>query len=185
MRARDRVSLVPGAAAVPEEIAPDTKLRPHSIVASFELPAGGGEGVLVAQGGRFGGYSLFVQDGRVRYASNFAGIDVITVESGAPLGPGPHVAGVELTPLGRLAMRADLLVDGVAVASTEIPRTAPYRFALAGEGLCCGYADGTPVTDAYTAPFAFTGTIHEVVIDVGGTPVVDLAAEVARAWATQ
>ena len=66
-------SLVPGAAAVPEEVAPDTKLRPHSIVAWFDVPAGGAEGVLVAQGGRFGGYSLFVQDGRVRYTYELRG----------------------------------------------------------------------------------------------------------------
>ena len=96
VRRRDRVSLVPGAAAVPEEVAPDTKLRPHSIVAWFDVPAGGAEGVLVAQGGRFGGYSLFVQDGRVRYASNFAGVEVVTIESEPELGPGAHVAAVAL-----------------------------------------------------------------------------------------
>jgi arylsulfatase A-like enzyme len=184
VRRRDRVSLVPGAAAVPEEVAPDTKLRPHSIVAWFDVPAGGAEGVLVAQGGRFGGYSLFVQDGRVRYASNFAGVEVVTIESEVELGPGAHVAAVALTPLQGLAMRAELSVDG-AVTGGEIARTAPYRFALAGEGLCCGHDDGTPVSESYESPYEFTGTIHEVVIDVGGTAVVDLVAEVERAWATQ
>ena len=185
VRHHDRVSLHQGTIAVPEEVAPSTKLRPHSIVASFELPPTGGEGVLVAQGGRFGGFSLYVQHGRVHYASNFAGVDVTSLESDALLGDGRHVAGVELAPLGGLAMRAELVVDGVVVATSDIARTSPYRFALAGEGLCCGYDDGTPVTDDYDAPFEFTGTIHEVVIDVGGTPVQDLAAHVARAWATQ
>jgi len=181
----DRISLHQGAIAVPEEVAPDTKLRPHTIAASFEVPPDGAEGVLVAQGGRFGGYSLYLQDGLVRYASNFAGVDVVTVESPAAIGPGRHVVGVALLPLGGLAMRVELVVDGGAVAVADIPRTAPYRFALAGEGLCCGYDDGTPVTEAYAAPFEFTGTIDQVVIDVAGTPVRDLLADVARAWATQ
>jgi arylsulfatase len=141
--------------------------------------------VLVAQGGRFGGYSLFVQDERVHYACNFAGVEVATVESEATIAPGRHVAGVELVPLGGLAMRAELVIDGAVTAVQDIARSAPYRFALAGEGLCCGYDDGTPVTDRYEAPFEFTGTIHEVVIDVGGTPVRDLATEVERAWKTQ
>jgi arylsulfatase A-like enzyme len=185
VRRRDRVSLVPGAAAVPEAVAPDTKLRPHSIVAWFDVPAGGAEGVLVAQGGRFGGYSLFVQDGRVRYASNFAGVEVVTIESEPVIRPGSHVVAVALAPLQGLTMRAGLSVDGVVAAAGEIARTAPYRFALAGEGLCCGYDDGTPVSECYESPYEFTGTIHEVVIDVGGSVVVDLVAEVERAWATQ
>jgi arylsulfatase len=185
VRRRERVALHPGAAAVPEEIAPDTKLRPHSIAASFEVPAAGAEGVLVAQGGRFGGYSLFLQDGLVQYACNFAGVEVVTIASDVPLDAGSHLAGVELAPLGGLAMRVELVVDGAVVASGDIARTAPYRFALAGEGLCCGYDDGTPVTDRYSSPFEFTGTLHEVVIDVGGTPVEDLAADVERAWKTQ
>ena len=83
-------------------------------------------------------------------------------------------------------MRAELVVDGDGGRrGRRSPRTTPFRFALAGEGLCCGYDDGTPVSDVYEAPFAFTGTIHEVVIDVSGTPVVDLVAELRRAWMTQ
>jgi arylsulfatase A-like enzyme len=185
VRPRRRIALHPGAAPVPEEIAPSTKLRSHSIAASFEVPAGGAEGVLVAQGGRFGGFSLYVQGDRVRYAFNFAGVETVEIESPADLGPGRHVAGVELTHRGGLAMGATLVVDGEPVASAEIARTTPYRFALAGEGLCCGYDDGTPVSDRYASPYEFTGSIHEVLLDVDGAPVVDLEADLARAWATQ
>lgn len=185
VRHRERVTYRPHTAPVPEEVAPNTKLRPHRIVASFEVGAAD-EGVLIAQGGRFGGYSLYLLDGVVCYTMNFAGLDETTLAASAPLAAGHHVAGVELTPTGTgFGMRAELLVDGVPVAGAEIGRTAPFRFSLAGEGLCCGYDDGTPVSSRYESPFAFTGTIHEVTVDVGGTPLVDLAAEVERAWRTQ
>jgi arylsulfatase len=182
--ARDRVVLAPGAVALPEELAPRLKLRPHRIVARVEIPAGGAAGVLLAQGGRFGGFSLYVQDDRLRYTYNFLGLDRTTVAS-EPLAPGPHVVGVELTPGRAIAMEAALVVDGAVVARTEIARTAPFRFALAGEGMCCGYADGTPVSESYEPPFRFTGLLHDVTIDVSGTPIVDLVAEVRRAWAVQ
>ncbi len=185
VRARDRLVLHPGSAAVPEEVAPSTKLRPHSIAAAFDVPDAGAEGVLLAQGGRFGGFSLFLQDTRLHYAFNFAGVETVEVEAPTPLGPGRHIAGVQLDRGERLAMRVELVVDGTVVAEREIPRTTPYRFALAGEGLCCGYDDGTPVSERYEAPFEFTGTIHEVVLDVSGTPVVDLGADIERAWRTQ
>jgi arylsulfatase len=184
VRRRERVVLRPGAAALPEDLAPNVKMRPHRIVADVEI-ASGNEGVLVAQGGRFGGFSLYVHDGRLHYTNNFAGIERTTVSSPKPLAPGRQVLGVALEPASGNGMRAELVVGGDVVAVAEAPRTAPFRFALAGEGLCCGYDDGTPVADVYESPFAFTGTIHEAVIDVSGTPVTDLVAELRRAWMTQ
>jgi hypothetical protein len=185
VRPRDRVVLRPGATPLPEELAPNVKGRPHGIVADVEIPAGGAEGVLVAQGGRFGGFSLYVHAGRLHYTTNFAGIERTTVSSPQPLRPGRHAVGVSCDPTGSGGMRAALVVGGEVVASGEAPRTAPFRFALAGEGLCCGFDDGTPVAEVYESPFTFTGTIHEAVIDVSGTPVVDLVSELRRAWMTQ
>jgi arylsulfatase len=182
--ARQRYVFHAGTAPVPEEVAPATKLRPHRVLADVTL-APGDAGVLLAQGGRFGGYSLFVLDERLHYANNFAGVEVTTVTSPETLTPGRHLLGVEVTPLTGLSMRAELFVDGEVVASAELARTAPVRFALAGEGLCCGYDDGTPVSDAYSSPFAFTGSIGRVLVDLSGAPIRDLAAEVERAWLTQ
>ncbi len=191
VRRRGRTVLQPMNAPVSEEVAPDTKLRRHRIVATFDVPADGAEGVLLAQGGRFGGYSLFVVDDRVHYSFNFAGVDRVTVTCDAPLDPGRHVAAVELTPLEGLAMRADLVVDGGAPAGVDIARTTPFRFSLAGEGLCCGYDDGTAVSDRYESPFPFTGGIAEVVVELlddGAPPLAagsqgELASE--HAWKTQ
>ncbi len=180
----DRVVLWPGAAAVPEDLAPRLKMRPHRIVARVEIPPAGAEGVLLAQGGRFGGFSLYVQGGRAHYTYNFAGVETTTVSSD-PMAPGRHVIGVELTPGSAIAMRAMLVVDGAVAGEVEIARTTPFRFALHGEGLCCGYDDGTPVSESYASPFRFTGGLRDVTIDVSGTPIVDLVAEVRRAWMVQ
>jgi arylsulfatase len=170
---------------VPEDLAPNVKMRPHRIVADVEIGVDGAEGVLVAQGGRFGGFSLYMHGGRLHYTTNFAGIERTTVSSPQPLAAGRYLVGVALEPAGGNGMRAELLIGSDVVAAVEAPRTAPFRFALAGEGLCCGYDDGTPVADVYESPFAFTGAIHEAVIDVSGTPVADLVAELRRAWMTQ
>jgi arylsulfatase len=180
----DRVVLRAGAAPLPEELAPSLKLRPHRIVARIEVPPAGAEGVLVAQGGRFGGFSLYVQGGRAHYTYNFAGLAETTVSSDA-LAPGRHVVGVEVTPRRGLAMHADLVVDGATVGAVDIPRTTPFRFALHGEGMSCGFDDGTPVSATYAAPFEFTGVLHDVTVDVSGTPIVDLVAEMRRAWIVQ
>jgi arylsulfatase len=187
VRARERTTLHPMAAPVSEEVAPDTKLRRHRITATFDVPDGGAEGVLVAQGGRFGGYSLYVQGGRVLYTFNFAGVEHATVESDAALTPGRHVTVVELTPGEGLAMRAELAVDGTAVGHADLARTTPYRFALAGEGLCCGYDDGTAVSDRYEAPFEFTGEIGTVVVDLldDQAPALSAHLEGEHAWKTQ
>jgi arylsulfatase len=152
-------------------------------VAAIEVPPGGAEGVVLAQGGRFGGFSLYMKKGEIRYAYNFAGMERTVLA--AALGPGRHTVAVDLAPTSGLAMHCDLYVDGAAVAAADLPRTAPVCFALAGEGLCCGFDDGTPVSEDYESPFDFTGVIDGVVIDVGGTPVLDLDLQVRRAWVTQ
>ena len=185
IRERTRYVFHQGAAALPEEVAPNTKLRPHAILAAFALGFGEvASGVLIAQGGRFGGFSLWMRDNVVYFTYNFAGVESTTLRAGTALSAGSHTVSVELTPTGGLSMDAKLRVNGTVVASDAIPRTSLLRFALAGEGLCCGYDDGTPVGD-YQSPFAFTGTIDEVIIDVSGDSFSDVAGEVARAWAAQ
>ncbi len=181
---RARYEYHAGAAAIPEDVAPNLKLRPHAIVASCDVPEGGAEGVLLAQGGRFGGFSLWLRDGVPMYSYNFAGVETTTISAESPLAPGRHAVGIEAKPGDGLAMSVALHVDGDVVATAELSRTSFLRFALAGEGLCCGYDDGTPVAD-YAAPYPFTGTLHSVTVDVSGSAYVDVDAEVRRAWLTQ
>jgi arylsulfatase A-like enzyme len=167
VRARQRYVYRPHAAPVSEEVAAPTKLRAHRITADIEVPEGpAAEGVVLAQGGRFGGVSLYLLRGNPHFTYNFAGLMETTLHAREALSPGPHVLAVTLTPAGGLAMDAELAVDGAPADAATIPRTSPLRFSLAGEGLCCGYDDGTPVAEAYASPFRFTGTIHAVVVDL-------------------
>ena len=180
-----RYSYRPGAIAVTEDAAVNTKLRPHRIVATIIAPEGDVcSGVLLAQGGRFGGFSLYVVDGVPHYTYNFTGLEQTTIRSSVTLSPGRHVIGLESTP-DELAAEVTLFVDGESVGSGRITRTALFRFALHGEGLCCGYDDGTPVSNLYDSPFAFTGTIDRVIVDVSGEPYRDAEAEIRHAWMTQ
>jgi hypothetical protein len=80
--------------------------------------------------------------------------------------------------------RFQLYVDGTLVGNAEVPHTTPMVFEL--EGLSCGYDSGAPVLpDVYAAPFAFTGTIHEAVIDVSGELIEDDEATFKRMMAQQ
>ena len=183
---RDRVHLRPQVTPVPEPLAPNTKLRRHQVVVSADV-APGHDGALVAQGGRFGGFSLHVLDGCLEFAYNFAGVETVTVRS-APLTPGRHVLGVDVDRSpddGPTAMRATLVVDGDVADAVLLPRTTPVRFTLHGEGLTCGYVDGTPVTETYAPPFAYPLPIHDAFVDTSGEEVVDVHAEVRRAWTIQ
>ena len=183
---RDRIALRPHTTAIPEPLAPNTKLRRHQVVVVADVEAGS-EGVLVAQGGRFGGYSLHVVDGCLEYAYNFAGVETTTVRS-APLTPGRHVLGVVVDPSrddGFTAMRAALVVDEEVGEPVLISRTTPLRFTLHGEGLTCGYTDGTPVIEVYEAPFVYTGAIHEAFVDTSGAEHIDVHGEIRRAFVIQ
>ena len=183
---RDRVALRPHTTAIPEPLAPNTKLRRHQVLVAADVEPGA-DGVLVAQGGRFGGFSLHVIDGCLEYAYNFAGVETTTLRSG-PLTPGRRVLGVWVEPSrddGFTAMRARLVVDDEVGEPVLVARTTPLRFTLHGEGLTCGYTDGTPVSDRYEAPFTYPAAIHEAVVDTSGAEFVDAEAEIRRAFMIQ
>ena len=164
---RQKVELRAFALGIPESTAPDVKLADHVLDVELTVPDGGADGVLVCQGGRFGGFSFHLLDGRPRYTYNFFGTDLTDVVALDPLAPGRHLLRAAMTQRGG-TMDVSLLVDGSEVASGTVPRLVPLRFALAGENLCCGYDDATAVSPAYDAPFRCTATIHRAVVDATG-----------------
>jgi hypothetical protein len=144
--------------------------------------------VIVAQGSRFGGYSLFVKDGKLTYVYNFLGIPPEQrVVADAPTS-GTHLVGIEFTkervgeyhePHGTLKLH----VDEEVVAEAEI-RTILSRYSLCGEGLCIGYDGGDAVSSEYKPKFEFTGgKIVKVVFDVADDAYVDVERELAAAMA--
>ncbi len=188
---RTRYVYYPGGSVVPAFAAPPMFNRPYSIEADVEVPAAGVEGVLVAQGGDAGGYSFHVARGRLRYVYNYVGRDQFELEAAETLTGGRHTLRFEFEPTGKADLasgkgvpgRGQLYVDGRLVANAEFPHTTPLLFEL--EGLSCGYDFGAPAGDGYEPPFTFTGTIHQVAIDVTGELITDDEAEIARLMAQQ
>jgi arylsulfatase len=177
----------PGTSEVPEQLAANTHNVSFKILAEVEFAAGS-QGVIMAQGSRFGGHALFVKDGTLTYSFNFLGIPPEQRLSTAAPGPGRHVVGIEFTkdrmgqhfePIGT----ARLYVDDQAVAEQEI-RTIAAFYALCGEGLCIGYDSGDAVSSAYKPRFDWTGgEIIKVVFDVADDAYVDVERQLAAAMA--
>src|SRR5207342_1842442 len=138
------------------------------VTAEVDVPASGAEGVLIAQGGRFGGWSLYVKDGRAKFAYNVLGLRTFSAEADAPIPAGNHQVRMEFAyDGGGLAKGGDvtLYYDGAVVGTGRIPATQPMVFS-GDETTDVGYESGTTVTPDYTSRTSrFTGKLHWVQID--------------------
>ncbi len=182
-RPRDRYVYYPNTAEIPESQAVNIRNRSYAIRAEVVIPASGAEGVVFAHGSRFGGHALYVKDGKLHYVYNFVG-DIeqkINSSKAVPTGAStlsaiftkegenpPHVAN------GTLA----IYINDEKVGEGKI-RTQPGKFSIAGEGLNVGRDGGEPVTPDYSGeyPWAFTGTVKRVVVDVSGEVKINLERE--------
>ncbi|MCC6175592.1 MAG: arylsulfatase [Chloroflexi bacterium] len=182
---RDRYVYYPGAAPVHHFAAANLHNRAHTITADVVIPEGGAEGVILAHGGRFSGYSLFVLDGRLTYVHNYLGLRNHWVRSDERIPAGPTTLRFVFTRTGEHRGIGALYVGDRKVGEAEIPETVPNMHERIAEGLCCGYDSGLPVTDEYRAPFPFTGTIERVVVEAAGERFVDPEAEVRAAMHRQ
>ena len=117
---RDRFVYYPGGSVVPAFAAPMVYNRPYSIEADVDIPAGGAEGVLVAQGGDAGGYTFYVKDGRLCFLYNYVGLDRFEVHGGnGGLGEGPPRAALRVRADGRAGHRQRQGRPGDAASSTS------------------------------------------------------------------
>jgi arylsulfatase A-like enzyme len=150
------------------------KNRSHSVTAQLAVPEGGAEGVVIAQGGAFGGWSVYFDEGRPIYCYNLLGIARFKVAGAESLDAGEHQVRMEFTyDGGGLGKGGDaaLYVDGAKVGEGRVEGTMPLIFS-GDETTDLGSDLGTPVSDDYaSADSAFTGKIEWVQIDV------DAAAE--------
>ncbi len=167
---RTSLTFGPGTGRLTEEAAPNVKNRSHTITVDVEVSDEPAEGVLVAQGGRFGGWSLYCHDGRLTYAYNCYGRAVTTIRAELPLESGRHELRLDFEYAGGPpgdGATVRLLVDGVEVGGGRIPETTAFYFSF-DETFNVGVDRGTPVTDDYPpVRNAFTGTIRGVRIDLG------------------
>jgi arylsulfatase A-like enzyme len=145
------------------------KNRSHSVTAQLVLPEGGAEGVIIAQGGAFGGWSLYLKDGRPTYCYNLLGVERFKVAGGEPLDAGERQLRMEFAyDGGGLGKGGDvaLYLDGAKVGEGRVGGTMPLIFS-ADETTDLGADTGTPVSDDYVSGGpAFTGKIEWVQIDV-------------------
>ncbi len=145
------------------------KNKSHSITAQVDVPAGGANGVIIAQGGAFGGFALYAKDGKPAYCYNLFGIQRFKVYGSDPIPAGEHQVRMEFAyDGGGLGKGGDitLFVDGEEVGKGRVEATVPMVFS-ADETTDVGGDTATPVSDDYgSRDSVFTGTVSWVQIDV-------------------
>jgi arylsulfatase len=168
MSGRTSLTLYPGMSALMENAFINVKNRSFSIAAELEIPTPGASGVILAQGGRFGGWSLWLQEGRPRFSYNWLGMERYEITAPSPIPPGEHVLHFDFAYDGGKPGSGGLgriLLDGTKLAEGRIARTQPFMFS-ADEGADVGADLGTPVSEEYSVPAEFSGTISKITIEV-------------------
>jgi arylsulfatase len=169
MAGRTSLTVYEGMTGMSENVFITVKNRSHAITADVTVPKGGAKGVILAQAGRFGGWSLHLENGRPTYTYNFLGLKRFAVAARDPIPPGKATIRFEFAydggGLGKGGL-GTLLVNGKKVASGRIEQTQPGLFS-ADEGADVGEDGETPVADyGVPAPHRFTGKIEKVTIEL-------------------
>jgi len=146
------------------------KNKSFAITAEVVVPKGGAEGVIVHQGGHFGGWSVYAKSGKAKFAYNLCGIETYSAEAHAAIPAGKHQVRVEFAydggGLGK-GGNVSLYYDGTKVGSGRVERTQAFVFS-ADETTDVGRDTGTPVSADYDLKSSrFNGTVNWVQIDVG------------------
>ena len=185
---RARVAFHPTVGPLVEDIAPDVKNTSFRVTVPVHVFDGGADGVLVAQGGRFGGWALYVSGERLTYCYNYADVERTYVRAEVPLVPGEHELALVFDYAGGglgLGAGVALYVDGDEVASGVLERTLKFNFSI-DEVMSFGLDRGTPVSDEYAVgePGRFRGRIEEVRFELGDDAVMVPLAERRRSALT-
>jgi arylsulfatase len=177
MGGRTTLTVYPGMHGIMENAFINVKNRSHDITAELVVPAGGANGVILAQGGRFGGWSLYVKNNRPVYAYNYLGLEMFKVSSPTPL------------PTGKVTLRyvflynggtpgsggtETIFVNGQKVATGPIAKTQANVFSM-DDATDVGMDEGTPVSADYPAwDNGYRGTIVKVTVH---TSAAEMTAE--------
>jgi len=154
----------------PNGDAPNILAKSYTITADVEVPSGGGDGMIVTDGGRFGGYGLYLLKGKPVFTYNLLAVEKFRWEGQEPLTPGKHTLEFDFKYDGPGLAKGGagvLRVDGKEVANKNIDHTTPALLTI-DETFDIGSDTRTPVDDAdYQVPFPFTGTISKVDFKLG------------------
>ncbi len=168
---RTSLTLYDGMDGMLENTFMNVKNRSKTITAEVVIPEGGANGVILTQGGRFGGWSLYMEDGKPIYTYNFLGLERFTVASNSVVPAGPATIVLDFAYDGGgfgKGGNATLSVDGKTVAEGRIERTQPLIFS-ADETADVGLDNQTPVAEGIGIgrdETRFTGKIHKITLDV-------------------
>jgi len=171
MAGRTSLTLADGMTGMTENVFLNLKNKSNTITAEVEVPEGtAANGTIIAQGGRFGGWSLYVKDGVTAYDYNFLGLERFTVKAGEALKPGKSTIRFEFAYDGNGQGKGGLgtlFVDDRKVGEGRIERTQPTIFS-ADETADIGVDLATPVVEEIgsEAKSRFTGRIPKVTIEV-------------------
>jgi arylsulfatase len=168
MGGRTSLTLHAGMKGMSENVFINVKNRSLTITADVETPARGANGVVLAQGGRFGGWSLYFKDGKPIYTYNFLGLQRFTVAAAQAVAAGKATVRFVFAYDGGLGKGGlgTLYVNDKKVAEGRIEHTQAGIFS-ADETADVGVDDATPVTEAYKAwDNGFTGKIVKVTVNV-------------------
>ena len=174
MDGRTSLTVFEGMIGMTENVFINIKNRSHTITADVQVPKGGANGVIISQAGRFGGWSLYVKDGKPMYTYNFLGLSASKVASPTALPEGKVTIRFEFVydggGLGK-GGTGTILVNGQKVAEGKIDRTQGNMFS-GDEGADVGKDGETPVSNDYKeGDNSFIGKIQKVVIEVGPVKV--------------
>jgi len=173
MGPRTSLTLYEGMRGIMENAFINVKGRSYTVTAEIEVPATGANGVIIAQAGRFGGWSLYMKGGRAHYVYNFGGLERYTASSKAVLAPGKHTIRYEFDYDGGApgsGGKGRLLVDGQLAGEVRVVHTMPFAFS-GDEGVDVGEDDETPVTEEYAeGNNRFTGRILKVTVEMTPPP---------------
>src|SRR6187401_392113 len=167
----DRTSLTvyPGMIGLMENVFINNKGRSFTMTADVELPDEKTNGVIIAQAGRFGGWTMYMKDGKVHHEYNYFGLDRTNIVTTKALSAGKHTIRYEFVYDGGKpgsGGQSILYVDDQKVAEGRIPKTQPFAYS-ADEGVDVGMDNETNVSNDYKeGDNAFKGTISKIVINV-------------------
>ena len=161
MEGRNSVTYGPGMKGMGTDIFIATPGKSYTMTADVDVQTGA-NGVIVCQGGRFGGFSFFLNDGKPTFVYNYLGREKYTVASSQALSPGKHTIVYEFKSDGGLGKGGlgTITIDGNKVGEGRIEKTQPGIFSV-DDLADVGTDDGTPVTE-YNGSKKFQGTLYKV-----------------------
>ena len=180
---RDEYVYLPGTQPIFERAAVDTLNRSFTIAADIAVGDQQTEGVLLAHGSRFGGYTLFLKDGVVNFVYNLCQVREYRISAQIP---SDHLRSVvvDYVKTGEHQGDVTMLLNGSVATKGRISATIPRLFPMYA-ALNCGMDRGLSVSDDYSSPFPFSGKINKVTVKVGEQGPLDNAMIYEAALAEQ